>query len=262
MISALLSSVIKSSGSSEAFVANAGRLTRARDVVAVPDRVCCQAICILPCRLCQTKSNAPTPAPASLLSTMTTTPSSSSSFVGGALSFKGNKKKAKKKTKKSPSSASSLKQSCSTDHDAASTSNDLLQYDDDLTDAEKKALRKKRERERQELEIVAKKSHRERVEEFNQALASVTEHNDIPRVRERLPNILCWLTSVYIYGLLEWWLINYYYCDSLPLDRSVLPETGSLAILPCAIDLLEVLGSCGFFSILDTLINSLLYTIQ
>ena len=37
-------------------------------------------------------------------------------------------------------------------------------------------------REKQELEKVASKSHRDRIEEFNEKLGNLTEHNDIPRV--------------------------------------------------------------------------------
>ena len=55
--------------------------------------------------------------------------------------------------------------------------------DDDLTEAEKKALEKKLARQRADLEKLAAKSHRERIEEFNEKLGKLTEHNDIPRVR-------------------------------------------------------------------------------
>ena len=55
-------------------------------------------------------------------------------------------------------------------------------YADEMTDAERKALKRRHEREQKELEKVALKSHRERVEEFNEKLATQTEHNDIPRV--------------------------------------------------------------------------------
>jgi len=51
-----------------------------------------------------------------------------------------------------------------------------------MTDAERKALKRRQEREQKELEQLVQKSHRERVEEFNEKLASQTEHNDIPRV--------------------------------------------------------------------------------
>jgi protein FAM32A len=126
-------------------------------------------------------------------------------FVGGSLSFKGDKK-AKKKNK---SKAKHSVKSPTTDPEsisraaAAGGANDAddaavdgmttprapASHDEDnlleadLTEAERKALTKRRERELQELAVLATKSHRERVEEFNEKLASLTEHNDIPRVR-------------------------------------------------------------------------------
>jgi protein FAM32A len=123
-------------------------------------------------------------------------------FVGGSLSFKGDKKAKKKKSKAKHSVKSSATESESISHGAvvggandaedaadgmttprapAPHDEDLLEAD--LTDAERKALTKRRERELHELEKLATKSHRERVEEFNEKLASLTEHNDIPRVR-------------------------------------------------------------------------------
>lgn len=95
-----------------------------------------------------------------------------SAFIGGALSFKGDKKKSKKKAKKSKHKL--LKDEKK--HDEG------YENDQDLTDAEKRALKFKLERERQESEKIAQKSHRERVEELNNHLSSLTELNDIPRV--------------------------------------------------------------------------------
>jgi protein FAM32A len=131
-------------------------------------------------------------------------------FVGGSLSFKGDKKAKKKKAKSAkhvldtkapppppPSSSTDdlgniaggeAAASCAyvgenSDKSSSSISAAKFLLEADLTDAEKKALRKRKEREAQELADLAKKSHRERVEEFNEKLASLTEHNDIPRVR-------------------------------------------------------------------------------
>ena len=93
---------------------------------------------------------------------------STSAFTGGVLSFKGDKKKKKVK-----------KKSQTVKHESATLPAPI---DDDMTEAERKAMRKQKERELQELEQVAKKSHRERVEEYNEKLGKLTEHNDIPRV--------------------------------------------------------------------------------
>lgn len=103
------------------------------------------------------------------------------SFLGGALSFKGDKKtKAKKKRRKAKyhideeKKKERIKPQSVPDDD----------YDDELTEAERKALKYKLEKERNDLERVAAKSHRERVEEFNEKLGKLTEHNDIPRVSQ------------------------------------------------------------------------------
>lgn len=97
-------------------------------------------------------------------------------FTGGALSFKGqsSKKKKKKKSKHSIKSKEQQKAMVPVDDDT--------NHDTTLTDAERKAQRRRKEREEIELRKAAGKSHRERVEEFNEKLASQTELNDIPRV--------------------------------------------------------------------------------
>lgn len=97
----------------------------------------------------------------------------SGEFVGGALSFKGDKKKKSKKKKQS------VKHELKKREKEEVIMND---DDDDLTEAERKAMSRRLERERIEAEKTAQKSHRERVEEFNEKLASQTELNDIPRV--------------------------------------------------------------------------------
>ena len=86
------------------------------------------------------------------------------------MSFKGDKKKKKKKKK--------------VKHELqASKEKEASLAVEDLTDADKKALKRKEERDKEELRKVASKSHRDRVEEFNEKLGNLTEHNDIPRVR-------------------------------------------------------------------------------
>jgi protein FAM32A len=99
-----------------------------------------------------------------------------SAFIGGSLSFKGDKKKTKKKTKKSKHKADDQLRRDETEQAQE------VEDDDDMTEVEKKSMKFKMERQRQESEKVANKSHRERVEEFNDKLGSLTEHNDIPRV--------------------------------------------------------------------------------
>ena len=64
----------------------------------------------------------------------------------------------------------------------ASSLDDVFDEFEDMTESERRAAKRKREREMKDLEIVAKKSHRERVEDFNTKLSTLTEHNDIPRI--------------------------------------------------------------------------------
>jgi protein FAM32A len=102
-------------------------------------------------------------------------------FMGGSLSFKGDKKSKKKKKKSKHSLDDNTKKQRSIKEDTT-THNEDYDDDDDMTEAERKALKYKLEREKQECQKVAQKSHRERIEEFNEKLGNLTEHNDIPRV--------------------------------------------------------------------------------
>ena len=109
-------------------------------------------------------------------------------FIGGKLNLKGDKKKAKKK--KSKLSKANLcetsKKQQHLDLEAGYVNANNKKYeeddDDDLTEAEKRAMHFKLEKEKRDLEKVAKLSHRERIDEFNNKLSELTEHNDIPRV--------------------------------------------------------------------------------
>lgn len=108
-------------------------------------------------------------------------------FVGGALSFKGDKKKKKSAKKKKRETKHSLKKNRDEEEaihalTAADNSDSDNEGLDEMTDAERKALKRRRKREEKELALAAQKSHRERVEEFNEKLSTQTEHNDIPRV--------------------------------------------------------------------------------
>jgi protein FAM32A len=116
-------------------------------------------------------------------------------FIGGKLRLKGEgttKKTLPKKAAKFDTSNAIQKTNTSTAAAAAaaagssskmeSSSTKEIIEDDGLTVAERKSLKIKLEREKAELEKLAHKSHRERVEEFNEKLSSLTELNDIPRV--------------------------------------------------------------------------------
>ncbi|KAF8035021.1 hypothetical protein BT93_C1138 [Corymbia citriodora subsp. variegata] len=55
-------------------------------------------------------------------------------------------------------------------------------YDDHLTPAERRFLQQTQKIELERLAKMASKSHRDRVQEFNQYLANLSEHYDIPKV--------------------------------------------------------------------------------
>mmetsp|Transcript_5421 Transcript_5421/g.7319 ORF Transcript_5421/g.7319 Transcript_5421/m.7319 type:complete len:111 (+) Transcript_5421:125-457(+) len=99
-------------------------------------------------------------------------------FMGGKL-FKSKSKK-KKKSKHGLSTSSSTMERAQKSQEQKLNREEF--DEDEMTDAERKALAFKQKRENIELKAVAKKSHRERVDEFNAKLSQLTEHNDIPRV--------------------------------------------------------------------------------
>ena len=122
-------------------------------------------------------------------------------FLGGALSFKGEKKnKAQKKKSKTKHTTVSQSGQSSTARTITSLENASFEpqsvdtipihhdkdkidgANDEQTPAERAAQARKRERQWKELQLMAQKSHRERVEAFNEKLSQLTEHNDIPRV--------------------------------------------------------------------------------
>ncbi|KAG2323946.1 hypothetical protein Bca4012_038271 [Brassica carinata] len=61
--------------------------------------------------------------------------------------------------------------------------NELAKYNDDqLTPAERRYIEQKQRLDVQKLAKEANKSHRNRIEDFNQYLANMSEHYDIPKV--------------------------------------------------------------------------------
>jgi len=106
--------------------------------------------------------------------------------IGGALSFKGDKKKLKKRSKKTKKSIDKMNEERDYHDTIENVSAESVPYDndddDELTEAERKALKFKKQRQKEDSEKIAQKSHRQRVEELNEKLGSMTELNDIPRV--------------------------------------------------------------------------------
>ncbi|OWZ24758.1 hypothetical protein PHMEG_000112 [Phytophthora megakarya] len=53
---------------------------------------------------------------------------------------------------------------------------------DDMTPAQRRHAEHQKKREQEEIDKLASKTYRERIEELNQHLGSLTEHHDVPRV--------------------------------------------------------------------------------
>ncbi|KAK7352782.1 hypothetical protein VNO80_18210 [Phaseolus coccineus] len=114
------------------------------------------------------------------------------SVVGGKLKLKGKAldvkacgiKKKKKRDKRyhnfSQSISDMLGRNMSMDHHEDCTNG--VSYNDDLTPAERRFLHQTQKLELQRLAKMASKSHRDRIHEFNQYLANLREHYDIPKV--------------------------------------------------------------------------------
>mmetsp|Transcript_15128 Transcript_15128/g.30113 ORF Transcript_15128/g.30113 Transcript_15128/m.30113 type:complete len:130 (-) Transcript_15128:59-448(-) len=117
-------------------------------------------------------------------------------FTGGSLGFLKKKKKKKSKKKRKLEEANvegeggEQQQQQQQQDDAAKEEKEKSSSappgsdseDDDLTAFERAHIRKKRAKEARDTAAITTKSHRERVDEFNQGLSTLTEHNDIPRI--------------------------------------------------------------------------------
>eukprot|EP01038_Epipyxis_sp_PR26KG_P009932 gene9932-13361_t len=109
--------------------------------------------------------------------------------IGGKLKFKSNSSgnKLKKKSNNNDPKISSIQ-----NMDASTTlinTDDIETLkatgenaDDGLTDAQRRHREKKRKLEEKEAKKLINSSFRTRIDEYNNRLASLTEHNDIPRV--------------------------------------------------------------------------------
>lgn len=99
-------------------------------------------------------------------------------FMGGKLKLKGDDKD--KKKKKARKKTNSSKHTIDTITTPAASANEP--EDDGLTEAERKGMKFKLDKQMRDLEKVTSLSHRQRVEQFNEDLSKLSEHNDIPRV--------------------------------------------------------------------------------
>mmetsp|Transcript_16090 Transcript_16090/g.24106 ORF Transcript_16090/g.24106 Transcript_16090/m.24106 type:complete len:113 (-) Transcript_16090:334-672(-) len=102
-------------------------------------------------------------------------------FLGGKLKLKGGKKKKKKSKHKVETTTKESKYKNDSDLPDAAIDNES-DADDGLTEVERKSLQRRKERESEDIKLQASQSHRDRIEDFNEKLGSLTELNDIPRV--------------------------------------------------------------------------------
>ncbi|KAH7524283.1 hypothetical protein FEM48_Zijuj06G0103000 [Ziziphus jujuba var. spinosa] len=96
-----------------------------------------------------------------------------------------NKKKKKKRNKKNSSHFSQSLTTPISNGEETMVSMDQaedMKKDDHLTPAERRYLQQWEKIDRQRLAKMAAKSHRVRIQEFNQYLANLSEHYDIPKV--------------------------------------------------------------------------------
>ena len=102
----------------------------------------------------------------------------------GKLKFKGSGGSSKSGGSKRTAPPVSLTETSAKDSAAGNKSEVIVDPDLDalLTDAQKRHIKKQRDAEAKEIEKAVKTSYRERIENFNAKLSTLTEHNDIPRV--------------------------------------------------------------------------------
>ncbi|KAI8834699.1 hypothetical protein BC829DRAFT_406955 [Chytridium lagenaria] len=96
-------------------------------------------------------------------------------FTGGSLKLKGFGVQKKKKSKKS-------KESIEKALEAPPEKKEVQSSGRTLTPAELRFEETRKKRQEEKAAKIAQKSHKERVADFNNYLASLSEHHDIPKV--------------------------------------------------------------------------------
>ena len=78
--------------------------------------------------------------------------------------------------------ASDLEKQESADPDKSTGDDRSASWDSNLTPAERRYMEQRERIDRHKLAKTSNKSHRDRIEDFNQYLANMSEHYDIPKV--------------------------------------------------------------------------------
>eukprot|EP00128_Syssomonas_multiformis_P005186 Colp12_sorted_trinity150504_noHs@31800 len=101
--------------------------------------------------------------------------------AGGTLKLKGFKPE-KKKKKKTKEAAIKAAVAAAAEQADPTEKKEVTDYREILTPAQKRAQLIMEQREIERIKKLAAKSHKEKVEEFNEKLDKLTEHYDIPKV--------------------------------------------------------------------------------
>jgi protein FAM32A len=108
--------------------------------------------------------------------------------IGGKLKFKGSSGGSSSATKKRKTTDDVVNKSSDTNVTSKSSSSGKSDESAEptlelhLTEAQKRHKQRRIELERKEAKKLVKSTYRDRVEQYNYKLSTMTEHNDIPRV--------------------------------------------------------------------------------
>ena len=107
--------------------------------------------------------------------------------IRGKLKLKGFNTSSTKKTSNSvPSNELLSRDEKNTDNQSSAAASNTIKSTEEsnphLTEAQRKFLKRKTELELQTIKKLSSTTYRDRVENFNQKLSTMTEHNDIPRI--------------------------------------------------------------------------------
>lgn len=114
--------------------------------------------------------------------------SSNPTVIKGKLRLKGDNSsssvnKKRKQIESCSSSATTSQMNAShIVNESRTTSSAAEASDTHLTEAQKKFIKRKKEAEDRAIKAMTSKTYRDRIEEFNNKLSTMTEHNDIPRI--------------------------------------------------------------------------------
>ena len=106
--------------------------------------------------------------------------------IGGKLKFKGSSNSNNKNSSIPKTTSSSISSSSSLTTTTSKDSNKRSREDEEdlshLTESEKRFRISKIEKEKKDIKKLVKTTYRDRIQDFNEKLSKLSDHNDIPRV--------------------------------------------------------------------------------